>query len=198
MKIAILGGSFDPPHKGHVLLSKQLLKTLMLDQIVLMPCFQHPFNKNLSPAGVRFKMAKFLEEKSIGVSDLEIKKKRPSYSIETLVELSKNNPGNAYNWIIGVDQVKDFMKWKEWKRIIDNFGLIIVPRKTTDNIELYLSKMKKQIVHPENIVVLNEKSFSPINISSTEIRKKIQKNKSISNLVPKGVEKYIIQRKLYR
>jgi len=198
MKIAILGGSFDPPHNGHVAIANRLLKLLNFDQVWLMPCYQHPFNKNLSAPNIRFEMTKFLENALVKVSDLEIKKKTISYSIDALKFLAKTRPQDNFSWIIGTDQVGSFTKWKNWQKIIDNFQLIIVPRTEYEKAEKQLQNIKTKVSHPENIILIDRKIFSPIYISSRLIRKKIKEGKSISNFVPKNVEKYIIQGKLYR
>ena len=198
MKIAILGGSFDPPHKGHVAIANRLLKLLNFDQVWLMPCYQHPFNKNLSAPNIRFEMTKFLENALVKVSDLEIKKKTISYSIDALNYLKKTYPHDKFSWIIGTDQVGSFTKWKKWQEIIDNFQLIIVPRTEYEKAEKQLQNIKTKVSHPENIFLIDRKNFPPIYISSRLIRQEIKESKSISNMVPKNVEKYIIQGKLYR
>jgi nicotinate-nucleotide adenylyltransferase len=75
MNIAILGGSFDPPHRGHVIIAKRLLKLTNFDEVWLMPLFSHPFNKNLSHPSKRLEMIMFLESGNVKVSDIEIRKK---------------------------------------------------------------------------------------------------------------------------
>jgi nicotinate-nucleotide adenylyltransferase len=197
MKIAILGGSFDPPHRGHTIIAKRLLKLNLFDRIWLMPLFEHPFNKNLSTPQERLEMTKYLESDKVKVSDFEISKKSTSYTIDTLKFLSKNNPQDKFSWIIGTDQVKDFTKWKEWREIVDNFKLIVIPRSGFKKAEKEIRNIAKQIKSPKNIVLIDRKKFPPIYISSTLIRKRIKDKGHISNLVPKEVERYIIQHKLY-
>ena len=197
MNIAILGGSFDPPHKGHSIIAKRLLKSNYFDQIWLMPCYQHPFIKKLSGADKRFQMTKYLTNNNMKVSDLEIKKKTISYSIHTLKFLAKKYPKDKFCWIIGTDQIKSLAKWKKWKEIINNFKLIVVPRSGYKKAEKELKGISKQVLSPKNIVLIDRKRFPPIYISSTLIRKKIKEKKPISNLVPKKIEQYIMQHKLY-
>jgi nicotinate-nucleotide adenylyltransferase len=207
MKIAILGGSFDPPHRGHIIIAKRLLKLNYFDQIWLMPLFRHPFNKlrtdsvrdkNLSSPHDRLEMTKCLENDEIKVSDFETRKKTISYSIDTLKFLSKNNPKNKYFWIIGTDQVEGFTKWKNWKEIINNFKLIIFPRAGFKKAEKELKNIAKQVVANKNIILLNRKKFPPIYISSTLTRRKIKEGKSLRYVLPKKVEEYIIKNKLYQ
>lgn len=197
MNIAILGGSFDPPHKGHMAIANRLLKLSLFDEVWLIPCYQHPFNKNLSAPNKRLEMTKYLEQDNIKVLDWEIKNKTTSYTIDTLRFLNKKFPINNFSWIIGTDQVSDFTKWKKWKKIIDNFKLIVVPRTGFRKGELELKNIAKQVTNPKNIILIDRKKFPPIYISSTLTRSRIKEKKSISNFVPKNVEKYIIKHRLY-
>ena len=166
MNVAILGGSFDPPHNGHLFVAKQMLRNKNCDKIILTPVFKHPFGKPLTDPKHRLAMARLLKEKNIEISDIEIKRKEISYSIDTLNALKKLFPKDDFVWIIGKDQIRDFEKWKDWREIKKKFGLIIIPR-------------------------------TPIDISSSEVRERIRKGKSIKNIVPGKVESYIIEHKLY-
>ena len=197
MKIAILGGSFDPPHKGHAAIARRLLKMNYFDQIWLMPCYQHPFVKNLSTAHKRLEMTKCLENKKIKASDFEINKKTTSYSIDTLKTLANKYPKDRFSWIIGTDQVEDFPKWKRWKEIIDNFKLTIVPRINFKKAEGEIKNIMKQVKRHGNIIFVDKKKFPPIYASSTLVRQKTKEKKPILNLIPKGVEEYIIKNNLY-
>lgn len=197
MNIAILGGSFDPPHLGHLATAKRLLNLFSLGQVWLMPCFTHPFNKNLSPSNNRFEMAKYLESENIKVSDFELRKKSISYSVDTLKNLEKKRQKDNFFWVIGTDQVKDFKKWKNWKEIINRFRLIVVPRTDFREAKKELKNIAKSVAFPKHIILVDKTQFPPIYISSTIIRKKIKERKSISNILPKKVEEYIIRNKLY-
>lgn len=197
MNIAILGGSFDPPHRGHKATAKRLLRLFNFDQIWLMPLFQHPFNKSLSPSTSRFEMTKYLENNKIKISDLELKRKSVSYTIDTLNLLRDQRPQDKFVWIIGTDQVASFAKWKNWKEIIDKFKLIVVPRTNFKKAKEELNNISQLVSFPKNIILVDRKKFKPIYISSTLTRKRINENKPIKNLVPKKVEEYIIENKLY-
>jgi nicotinate-nucleotide adenylyltransferase len=198
MNIAILGGSFDPPHKGHTTIAKRLLKLRHFSQIWLMPCYKHPFNKNLSSSNKRLEMTKYLEKNSIMVSDYEIKNKTSSYAIDTLRFFANKYPKSKFTFIIGTDQIKDFTKWKKWQEIIDSFKLIVIPRTGFRKAKNELEDIKKQVSSPKNIILIDKKKFLPIYVSSTLIRKRAKMDKTISNFVPKEIEKYIIENKLYR
>ena len=184
MKIAILGGSFDPPHMGHVKIAESVITKLGFDQVWLVPCFAHAFGKKLSPAKDRFAMTTLLETKIIQASDLEIQKGGISISFETLTDLANLHPYHAFSWIIGSDQVSDFPKWEYWQEIINIYGLTIVQR----DGKVHLPTLA-------GITFLQSDDIP--NVSSTGIREKVKKGESISNLVPKKVEEYIMKHKLY-
>lgn len=198
MDIAILGGSFDPPHRGHTAVTNRLLKIYHFDEVWLMPCYQHPFNKNLSSPDTRYEMTKYLERGRVKVSACEIKKKIISYTIDTLRFLTKKYPQDKLCWIIGTDQVDDFTKWKEWKEIINNFKLIVVPRTGFKKAKKELKNISKLVRVPKNIILIDKKEFPPIYISSTLTRKKARENKSILNMVPKKIGQYIMEHDLYK
>ena len=118
MKVAVFGGSFDPPHNGHLWLAKMILRRKFCEKAVLIPANMHPFAKKLSSANHRLAMTKLLENENIKVSDIEIRRGNISYSIDTLNELQKLYPQDDFVWIIGEDQIENFTKWKSWKEII--------------------------------------------------------------------------------
>lgn len=198
MKIAILGGSFDPPHIGHYLVAQQVRELLLFDKVLLIPCFRHPFNKPVSNNQQRLAMTQMLETKQIRVSDVEIQQKTTSYSINTLHTLKKENSHDDFFWIIGSDQIATFSKWKNWEKIIETFGLIIFPRDAHINpIEGEIATtIGKQFL--KNIHIINSKDAIITNISSSKIRTRIKNGLPITHLVPPKVEKYILDNGLYR
>lgn len=194
MKIAILGGSFDPPHNAHSAIAKKVIKELLLDQVWLVPCFLHAFEKPLSAPQRRLEMTKFLAAKNVLVSDYEIKKGGISLSIDTINEFAKKYPENNFLWIIGSDQIEDFPKWEGWQDIISKYGLIIVQRSDEKNVA---ERAKNILQNKElkNIFLIS--SFGIPDVSSTNIRENVKNGESISNLVPKKVEEYIKKHNLY-
>ncbi len=198
MKIAILGGSFNPPHLGHLLIASQVKEHLQMDQIWLMPSYLHAFHKKLISAKHRLAMTRFLENEYIRVSDFEIKQKKVSYTIDTLNSLANKYPQDTFYWITGSDQLENFKRYKNWKEIIENHRLIIFPRETA--LPTLKNKVKKYLQLkriPLSITIIDSEDIALTNISSTLIRQKIRYNKSISYLVPKKVERYIYTHSLY-
>ncbi len=199
MKIAILGGAFDPPHLGHLIVAEQVREILKMDEVWLMPVFSHPFNKNLSPTQDRMSMIKLVESEFIKASDFEIKLNTTSYTIETLRLLQKQNPDDEFYWCIGSDTLADFHKWKEWEKLVKNFKIIVYPRgnglKDLRNNVQKAFKLKKIT---KNISVLDHKGVITTNVSSTLVRDRFASGRSIHFLVSDKIEKYIKENNLYK
>jgi nicotinate-nucleotide adenylyltransferase len=199
MKIAILGGSFDPPHLGHYLIAQQVLEHCQLDQVWLMPAYHHPFLRNLSDVHTRLAMVKMLETKNIKISDFEIEHNPTSYTIDTLNKLTEKYPDDSFYWITGSDQLENFHKYKDWKDIIAKHNLIIFPREwMLPHLEEIVKEKLMLKTIPENVIVLQNKNLITTNISSTKIRERLREGLSIQYLVQDKVGEFIIKNKLYR
>ncbi|MFA9289191.1 MAG: nicotinate (nicotinamide) nucleotide adenylyltransferase [Weeksellaceae bacterium] len=198
MKIAILGGAFDPPHLGHAIVAQELLQHLEIDEVWLMPVYSHPLNKALLPAVDRLAMTKLLETEQIKVSDFEIKKADTSYTIETLQSLEKRYPEHEFSWCIGSDMLADFHKWKDWETLIAQYPFVIYPRGfSSQDLTLKVEAAFKLSPLPARIQVLNDADITITNISSTRIKTKLKKHESIAHLIPVEVQSYIKTNHLY-
>lgn len=198
MKIAILGGSFDPPHVGHILVAQQVKRLLNIDQIWLLPAYSHPFSKSMSPALHRLAMVKLLEDDTIKASDFEIQKKGVSYTIDTLENLKKTYPQHSFYWISGSDQIQDYPRWKNWKQFLTNHKIIIYARdEQKETPEDTVKRALGVATVPNTMYILASKELPTMNISSSTIREKVKKNEPIRGLVPKKIAQYIMENKLY-
>jgi len=189
MYIAILGGSFDPPHFGHLLAARQILDFTKTDEVWLMPCFSHPFDKNTSSVKHRLAMAKLCSKGKIKVSDWEIKQKKISYSINTLNCLSQKFPQHKFSFIIGSEQVKDFKKWKDWQQILKKYKIWIFPR---DGL---FAKTRTVLA---GMVLVRHRLLVTSALASTKIRKRARKGLDLDYFVPEKVEAYIKKHNLYK
>ena len=169
-KIGILGGTFDPPHKGHLAISKIALKKLKLEKVYWIITKKNPFKqKTYYTLKERLKKIKKILKKIEKIEDLD-KKLNSSRSIDIIKFIrSKKKPKNLY-FLIGSDILTDFHNWKSWKKIVKLVKLIVFSRKGYDK------KISKTIVvnyiNKKNIIFINNK---PIKISSTLLRKKMKK-----------------------
>ncbi len=203
MKIAILGGSFDPPHLGHLLIARQVIEQAQMDQVWLMPNYSTSahhalFQKNLSPVEDRLAMAQLLEDKKIKASDFEIENNKKSLTIITLKSISKRYPQHVFYWIMGSDKLETFHLYDGWKDIVKNYHLIIFPREhMLWHIEERVKEGLQLHTIPENVIVLQNRNLMLTNISSTAIRNRVKSGLPIDFLVSPNIEEYIRKHKLY-
>lgn len=176
---AVFGGSFDPPHVGHVLAASWVLSTTDVDALVVMPAFQHAFGKALAPFAHRRRMCElaFAPLKSVVVSDLEARLGGASYTVRTLEELRRRHPDVALKLVIGSDLVGEVPRWREGHRVPELAELLVVGRGGHDD-------ESHEVAMPE--------------LSSTEIRARLREGRSVEGLVPRTVIDYVARHGLYR
>ncbi len=204
MRIAILGGAFDPPHLGHYLVAEQVLEQLHMDEVWFMVCYQYfpefPVKfSHISSFHLRYQMALLsgLPERIVP-SDFEAKFNKPSKTIDTLRLLKEKFLEHTFYWIIGSDQLKDFHLWNNWQDLVQQHNLIIFPRDTDYvNLSQRVRNAFQLESIPSNIMVLDERSLIVTTISSSSIRKRVRAGFSINNMVDAKVEKYIKENHLY-
>ena len=194
IKIGLFGGTFDPIHNGHLQLASWIQKKLTLTRIIFIPASIPPQKQHihLTEPEHRYRMVQLAVEnyQQFDISDIEIKKKGISYTIETVVcfrdQLSLDR--DHLFLIIGADSLIDFQTWREPNKIIENARLVVLQRPQVD-LNKALPEFKKQaIVLPSPL----------IDISATDIRRRVNAGDSISHLVPIAVEHYIYEHELYR
>ncbi len=188
MRIGILGGTFDPVHEGHLYLAKKVLKKFSLNKIIFIPTYSPPHKKNvkITKATHRFNMLKLAigNNKNFELSDIEIKRKGRSYSVETMRKL-REKYGNSVDlfFITGSDSLKELSRWKNLKEFLKLCKFVVVKRPKCP-IKGDLS----------NFIVLN---IDAKDISATDIRNRIKKGCSINKIIPKKVIPYIKRYRLY-
>ena len=204
--IAVFGGSFDPIHIGHLRLAEDVREYFGFRQVVFMPAHISPFKEgHFASAEDRINMIKLSikDNPYFKVSDFEIKKGGKSYTIDT-IKFLKQEYENIF-FILGTDTLLSLHKWKDHKKLVNltNFIILLRGDDLEKNVENYIKKYfpEKTLVKNNNID-LSKTSFylhktRKIDISSTEIRKRIKEGRSIKYLVLPSVEKYIEEKKLY-
>lgn len=191
-KIGILGGTFDPIHLGHLILADQLAEKLKLDKVLFIPSASPPHkdNKKVSSAKDRFKMTELAIENNplFSISDIELKRKGKSYTVITVHELKKLYPKSKLFLLCGSDVLDEIKTWKKPDEIYRLIKVIIGVRPGYNKIRKDNKYAKKSIIEEMN----------GLEVSSTEIRERVKKGKSIRYLVPAKVEEFIRAKGLYR
>jgi len=184
MKIAIYSGSFNPVHNGHLAVAKAALNEGS-DEVWLLVSPQNPHKttEELWPFGDRLKMVELAiaNQPKMRANDCENNLPRPSYTINTLEYLQQTYPHHQFRLLIGGDNLLKFHLWKDYRRILDLFGLIVYPRSTTSSHEY------------DNHPNVTHIQAPLLDISSSEIRKRVSAHLTIQGLVSSEVEKYILQ-----
>lgn len=195
-KIAIYGGSFDPPHKGHKLLAENLASVCGAEKVIIIPTALSPFkNSSSATAEDRLNMCKlFFKEDLFQISDVEIKRGGKSYTVDTLTQIKEENPEAELFLFMGDDMLLSFDKWYCYQEILRLATIVCACR--TENLE-ELQNMKdfvKNVLKSEDRVIICESV--PFEISSTEIRSSLKDgvNKGLSE----EIYNYIAAKGLYQ
>lgn len=194
MKIGILGGTFDPPHNGHLAMARAALTTLELDEVIFVPAGKNPLkDRHASAPRTRFEMTKLAieNEPKFLLTDIEIQRKGPSYTIETLSELNFAHPGE-YWVILGSDSLKSFQEWKNWEKILKLARLAVAVRKP-NSLENLQALLPQEIMEKVDVLEMPLQE-----VSSTDVRVRIQDGKPYAHLLPDAVRRYIESNRLYR
>ena len=186
----IFGGSFNPIHNGHVALAKEILRKVGLDEVWFLVSSQNP----LKPQGtlldddLRLEMVRLAlsDEPQLVASDYEFGLPRPSYTYDTLRQLSADYPQHRFVLLIGADNWHLFGEWRNGSEILANYPIVIYPREGYAINALSLPPAVRLVDTPL------------YNISSTALRRMITEGKDISRHVPSRVATFIVQNHLYR
>lgn len=187
-KIGILGGTFDPPHLGHLIIAEEAYHSCKLDEVWFMPVNQPPHkNRIISEAGDRFNMVKIAiaTNPHFKLCDIELEREGRSYTVDTIRELKSRYPDCAFYFIIGGDMAEDLPNWRGINELAQMVSFIAFER--------------PGFTEPKgNDLVKMVKIPSPaIRLSSTELRTRIRENRTTTYYLPEEVKKYIEENRLY-
>lgn len=213
MKIGIFGGSFNPPHMGHINSLNTVLKKAGLDRIHIIPAVQNPLK--IAIEGPTPEQRLEMVKKSLEgyghqfiTDDQEIRRGGLSYTIDTIMQFRKSVKPEDLYLIMGVDNFENFNEWKNYKEILSEANLVVTTRPgyelPADRSELP-SFVRDMIADFDfNFIELTTGrsiqflTLKNLEVSSSEIRKKLRIGKPVDQFLPLGVEKYIKENKLYR
>ena len=186
MRIALYGGSFDPPHAGHVQCVRYLLESALADRVIVVPNGHAPYREQFAPAQDRYQMSlrAFGDIPGAQVSDIEITRPGPCYTADTLEELDRLLPGNEWYVVVGSDKLATLPRWKGLDRILRLARFMAVGRGDT------LSDM------PPGFPVIPVDWSGP-DLSSTDIRAQRLAGGPVPCSVPEKAARYITESGLY-
>ncbi len=194
-RLGIFGGSFDPVHNAHLSLARRALDELALDELIWVPAGQ-PWQKAraLSPAAQREAMLRLAigGEPRFALSRLEIERLGPSFTLDTVRGLQTQRPDARWFLVIGQDQYAGFHTWHGWQELLSRVTLAVANRAAN-------RPDAAPAADPQVLAVAHATVALPMmDISSTDIRRRIARGQAIDDLVPAPVARYIARHHLYR
>ena len=218
-RIAFYGGSFDPPHNGHLTIARKLTEIFELDEFVFVPAFHAPHKKDKNPTSPfhRFAMLTIAtgKESKIKVSKMELEVPEKPYTFETLTRLKNELKDSQIFFVMGADSWQDITTWREWEKVLTIVNIIVVTRPdyeigfshVTDairerivdmrsresRVESREEKIKDQRPKTKDQIYITD--AVQIDVSATGIRQKVKENSAdwredVSAEVVKYIEKY--------
>ena len=199
MRIGIFGGTFDPVHMGHLILAEQCRDQAKLDEVWFLPSYIPPHKAG---AGVtRFEQRCDMLDLAVAghpafrIDRIEKELPEPSFTARTLAELHARHPGNEFFLLMGSDCLPDLPSWYEPRQVIELAGLVVVPR---PGVMLWTAeRLAKALGVDVSAVRLRFVACPMIEIASRELRRAVADGMSIRYMVPRAVEEYVRERKLY-
>jgi len=200
-RIGILGGSFNPIHIGHLILAQCAIEAFDLSRVLLMPCTIQPLKSALSLAPVEHRAAMVecaIEDNlAFEMCDIEIQRDGPSYTIDSIRELTRRHPNADLFFIIGADTLPELHGWKEVLTLLGLCTFVTLARPGFDVRQCSDAALSLPPPWPETLLA-NVATGRLIDISSSDIRHRVAEGMSIRYLVPRSVEMYISEHGLYR
>ena len=207
-RIGVFGGTFDPIHFGHLELAEQAIKEVKLSKLLFIPAAKPPHkNGIITPIEHRIAMLELVckGSKHFSCSRIEAELPKPSYTVDTLVELIKRYPDDAeLYFIIGGDAFLDLMTWKSYTKILSMVQIVVSPRIGYSNQSIYafLDRIGYTQINRKwqgedgrkNIVLLSK---SPQDVCSSKVREVIAKGSDTTTLLPEVIAGYIKENCLY-
>jgi nicotinate-nucleotide adenylyltransferase len=187
-RLGIFGGTFDPIHLGHLILAESCREAMHLDRVWFVVAGSPPHKPGgRTPVSHRIEMARIATagHPAFEVSEIEAKGQGPNYSFETLENIHAERPDDELFFLIGADSLADFPLWRKPERIAELATIVVVDRPGIDQ-GVTISPGIERVVVPL------------IGIASHDLRQRVAEGRSIRYMVPRGVEAYITEQKLYR
>ena len=190
-RLGIFGGTFNPPHMAHLLAAENVRDQLKLDKILFIPAAipPHKMREEVISAKHRLEMVRLAIQGNeyFELSEIELLRKGPSYTIDTIRSLKHTHPQCDLHFIMGIDLLMDFETWKDPEKILAECKVVAMNRPGFD-----LAVIDKELLAQVELV-----NVPSIDISSTNIRRRVKSGRSIKYLLPAAVEDYIRGNSIY-
>ena len=195
--LAIFGGSFNPPLNSHFSLAQQIVNEYEnIEKVIFVPVNSKYEKEGLLENEHRYNMLKLVcdKNKDFIVSDIELKQEKQLHTIDTLELLQNDYPNNIICFTMGTDNLKEISKWGSSEKLVTDFKILVLER-DEDSMDEIIKNDEFLLKYKESFIKLKENIRS--NISSTFVREKIKRGKSIRYLTPDEVYYYIKENNLY-
>lgn len=198
MKLGLIGGTFNPIHMGHLIISEYIRETFPLDKVIFIPSGDppHKSTKDIISSDHRKAMVDIAIESNpyFTVSNIEINRIGKSYTIDTILHFKSLYPNDQLYFIIGADCLLELTSWKDFKTLATSTTFLLCGRPGLDEMEIYNKIKDLKEEYNANIIYIK---ISLVDISSTSIRERVRNHKSIKYLVTNEIEDYIKRNNLY-
>lgn len=188
MRVGLLGGTFDPPHIGHLIAAQDVITSLGLDRVLFIPAHSPPHKRDrtVTAASIRLEMleATIAGNPCFGIDTLELERKGTSYTVETLRILREREPDWALHLLLGVDQVRELATWREPAEVVRLARLVVMAREGVGEVRLDWP--------------CDRVAVTRIDVSSTDLRRRAAAGRPIRYLVTDAALRIIEREGLYR
>lgn len=190
MRLGLFGGRFDPPHLGHLRLAEEALEQLELEVLFFIPALAPPHKPTVAPAGARCDMLTLAttDHPRFALSRLELERGGPSYTFDTVRAIKGEHPEAELFFLTGADAYGEIASWHRARELVSEVHMVAASRRgyTLETLEPFF---KRRVRHLDTPL---------LEVSSSDIRKRIKGGRSVRYLVPELVESYLVKHHLYR
>lgn len=201
-KTALFGGTFDPPHLGHLILAESLASEAGLDRVIFIPTGRPPHKpaQQIIPSEHRCRMVSLAiaDNPSFEISRWEVDQPTPNYTITTTAHFRRELPDDELYWLIGCDSLAELPTWRQFEQLISQIEILTAWRGGFD-VDRALGQLAAKLSPPAlNKLKANIIRTPMIELSSSDIRRRVSRSQDIRYLVPEPVRQYINAQGLYR
>lgn len=198
-RIGLMGGSFDPIHYGHLVLAEEMRSRLSLDKVIFIPvgCAPHKHVAKMTMPRQRYEMVMLatLDHPNFEVSSIEIDREGITYSYETVSTIvGESSPEDEFFFIAGADTLMELESWKSVETLLKMVTFVGAARPGTDQAELILKMEQLQQRYGASVKI---EELPELDISSTDLRRRVGLGRSLKYLLPEAVALYIDKHSLY-